>query len=185
MSVCCDKDCNRHIVIVVILLFISLSIGYFCKNNIVKFICIIIFVCLLIALILIQNGGYKQYMQTQDDIDTISKLKYMLKLHNIVPECYLDDIPIIASDESYTFKKKKIFLCLGKGSKQFDNNTLLYVMLHEFAHVMTKPEPDPHSDTWKENFDNLLQKAINANLYDPIKGIDPEYLNKEYCGSNE
>lgn len=173
MSLCCDKDCERGSTILVVLIFASLFTGYFCPNKIVKGVCMLLTIILLIILLIVQNGGYEQFVQTDEDTDKIKYMKTLLK--GIVPDCYLD-LPVVSSSESYTFKKKKIFLCI----KHFDYNTLLYVYLHELAHAMTPPESDPHSSTWRKNFDELLAIASKAGIYDSKVGIDNKYM--EYCG---
>lgn len=174
MSLCCDKNSDNISILLILFIFVALMLGYFSMNNIVKYFCMILTIIFLIILIIIQNGGYQEYMQTSDDLQRINTLKTILK--DIVPENYLN-LPVISSNESYTFKKKKIFLCI----KDFDYNTLVYVYLHELAHAITPPESDSHSVTWKKNFDELLDRAINAGLYDPDKGIDKNYMS--VCGN--
>lgn len=176
MSLCCDKDTNKTSIIVILLIMIALITGYFTINMYVKYFCMVVVVIFLITLIITQNGGYEEYMQNPDDLQKIDNLKMMLK--DIVPEKYLN-IPVVSSNESYTFKKKKIFLCL----KDFDYNTIVYVYLHELAHAKTEPESDPHSSKWKKNFDEMLNKAIDAGIYDPIKGIDKNYM--KACGEKK
>jgi len=169
MSLCCDKNSDITSTLLILFIFIVLISGYFTSNIFIKYFCMMLTIIFLIVLIIIQNGGYQEYMQTPDDLQRIADLKHLLK--NIVPEQYLN-LPVISSTESYTFKKKKIFLCI----KDFDYNTLIYVYLHELAHAITPPESDSHSLIWKKNFNDLLDKAISAGLYDPDKGIDKNYM---------
>lgn len=169
MSLYCDKDCQNITTVCVVLILASLFTGYVCPNTTVKIVCIILTIIILLSLILAQNGGYNEYIQTPEEVDRIENLRN--KLRTIIPEPYID-IPIVSSSESYTFRKKKIFLCLG----DFPDNTLLYVLIHEFCHAMCPPEPDPHSPKWKSIFDEYLQKAIDKGVYNKQIGIDPNYM---------
>lgn len=73
-------------------------------------------------------------------------------------------------------KGQKIYICVrdnntGKVSK--DINTVMYVMIHELAHVMTKSIG--HTEQFWENNNFLLKKAKKFKLYS-------ENNNKKYCG---
>ena len=75
-------------------------------------------------------------------------------------------------------KGQKIYICVrdnntGKVSK--DINTVMYVMIHELAHVMTKSTG--HTKQFWENNAFLLKKAKKFRLYS-------ENNNKKYCGIN-
>ena len=54
-------------------------------------------------------------------------------------------------------------------------NTLMYVALHELAHVVNSTHG--HDDEFKKNFAKLLERATQLGIYDPTKPL-PEY----YCG---
>jgi len=178
MSICCDKNCDTSSTVLIIIILLSLITSYLCPVKFVKVMCLILTIILLITLVITQSGGYEQFLQNSDDSKKIEYLKGLLK--NVVPKCYLDDIPVYSSSsESYTFKKKKIFLCI----KDFDVNSIIYVLLHEYAHCMTPPEPDAHSAVWRKNFDDLLKKAEEQGVYNPNIPFDENYM--KMCGSGK
>lgn len=78
-------------------------------------------------------------------------------------------------------KGEKIAFCLdkkksGKGGL-IDKNTLMFVAIHELAHVATKSIG--HTDEFWQNFRFLLQEAEELNIYHPV---DYAKTPKEYCG---
>lgn len=79
-------------------------------------------------------------------------------------------------------KGEKLAFCLNKKSnennhKLIDQNTLIFVALHELAHIMTKVSG--HKQIFWQNFKFLLTEAKEANIYTPI-----DYKNnpQPYCG---
>jgi len=78
-------------------------------------------------------------------------------------------------------KGEKIAFCLdkkksGKGGL-IDPNTLMFVAIHELAHVASHSVG--HTDEFWRNFKFLLQEAEDINIYNPI---DYKSSPKEYCG---
>lgn len=86
---------------------------------------------------------------------------------------YLD---IREGSSSYTENKKTIYICTRdpKTNMVYDDNILLYVCIHECAHVLV-PEYDEHGPKFKAMMDHLLKKAIAAGIYDPSIPIPPTY----------
>ena len=79
-------------------------------------------------------------------------------------------------------KGEKLAFCLNKeknGTKLIDINTLMFVAIHELAHVMTTTEG--HKQEFWQNFKYLLEQAKEANLYDPV---DYKKNPEPYCGMN-
>lgn len=78
-------------------------------------------------------------------------------------------------------KGEKIAFCLekkqGGGSGLIDNNTLMFVALHELAHVASKSVG--HTKEFWDNFKFLLQQAEKINIYTPV---DYKNTPQEYCG---
>ena len=79
-------------------------------------------------------------------------------------------------------KGEKLAFCLNKKSnennnKLIDENTLMFVALHELAHIMTKVSG--HKQVFWQNFKFLLGEAKEAKLYTPV-----DYKNnpEPYCG---
>ena len=79
-------------------------------------------------------------------------------------------------------KGEKIALCLGrsndteKNEQLIDPNTLMFVALHELAHVMTKSEG--HTNEFWENFKFLLNCAVEIDVYNPV---DYQKKPQKYC----
>ena len=82
---------------------------------------------------------------------------------------------------SYSVNKgEKVVLCLRSRDKQnrlMDLNTMMFVSLHELAHICT--ESVGHDETFWENFKWLLENAVQTGLY---KKQDFQQKPVEYCG---
>jgi hypothetical protein len=85
------------------------------------------------------------------------------------------DINIQIGNKSYTINKKDIYLCMyDENNKFYENQQLIYVLLHEISHVIC--DDIGHTDDFFEIFDELLNIAIRMKIY------DPEFVLKEkYC----
>ncbi len=72
---------------------------------------------------------------------------------------------------SETINKKNVYLCLKDSTgNYYDYNMLMYVTLHECAHVLSKAIDSDHNNTSQEFMDNfkmLLDKAESIGIYDP------------------
>lgn len=82
---------------------------------------------------------------------------------------------------SYSINKgEKIVFCIRsrKTDKIIEMNTLMFVAIHELAHVMTKSIG--HTDEFWNNMKYLLKKAIKIGVYSPI---DYKQNPKAYCGT--
>lgn len=87
---------------------------------------------------------------------------------------------------SYTQNKgEKIVFCLRTKGDNFGNrnelhskNLLLFVAIHEMAHIITESIGHEDPQFWK-NFSFLLKEAMSINLY---KYIDFRKKPQEYCG---
>lgn len=88
-------------------------------------------------------------------------------------------IPLKEGDSSYTENKDVITLCLKdpKTNKYYDFNTLMYVSLHELAHVSSTSHG--HGDEFKDNFAKLLKRAESLGIYNSNLPIPVSY-----CGVN-
>ena len=78
-------------------------------------------------------------------------------------------------------KGQKIAFCLNKKKEDnnnlIDENTLMFVAIHEMAHVAS--ETIGHNKEFWDNFKFLLKEAKEAGIYNPI---DYSANNEEYCG---
>lgn len=87
--------------------------------------------------------------------------------------------------KSYTINKKKMHLCVkDENDDYYDDNMLIYVSLHELAHVMC--DEIGHTPKFWAIFDKLLNKA--SKIIDPVTNkpvYDPDgIINKNYCNSS-
>jgi predicted metal-dependent hydrolase len=82
---------------------------------------------------------------------------------------------------SYSVNKgEKIVLCIRSrddDAKLIDLNTLMFVVLHELAHIMTVSVG--HTEEFWTNFKFLLTKGIELDIY---KEIDYSKNPQKYCG---
>lgn len=82
---------------------------------------------------------------------------------------------------SYSINKgERLVFCLrsrDEGSELQDDNLLMYVAIHELAHLMTKDVG--HTDTFWKNNRLLLREAIAIGVY---KKIDFDKEPHKYCG---
>ena len=77
-------------------------------------------------------------------------------------------------------KGEKLAFCLNTtkdGDHLIDENTLVFVGIHELAHIMTKSVG--HKPEFWNNFRFLLENAKEMNIYQPI---DYKKDPKNYCG---
>lgn len=80
---------------------------------------------------------------------------------------------------SYSVNKgEKVVLCIRQKDRSFvDKNVIMYVAIHELAHIMTKEVG--HPDSFWRNFKFLLEEAMKIKLY--IK-VDYRDSPQDYCG---
>jgi len=77
-------------------------------------------------------------------------------------------------------KGEKLAFCLNKtknGNTLIDMNTLIFVAIHELAHIMTKSIG--HKQEFWKNFKFLLENAKEAKIYTPV---DYKSNPQSYCG---
>ena len=77
-------------------------------------------------------------------------------------------------------KGEKLAFCLDtkrKGGKLIDDNTLLFVAIHELSHIASVSVG--HTEEFWNNFRFLLREATSLNLYKPV---DYSKHPEEYCG---
>ena len=111
------------------------------------------------------------FMKGSDPV--LNELKKQLQV--LHPE--FRTLEVYEGDKSYTINKKKVYICLkDKNGRYYNRNMLVYVMCHEFAHVLAKTE-EGHTEKFNQIFADLLEQATQAGLYNP--SIPPL---TNYCG---
>jgi hypothetical protein len=116
------------------------------------------------------------YMVSLPDIKEhflISDLK--TKLAIIDP--MFKELDVRESSSSFTEDKSIIYLCLRDDHGQFyPENTIMYVALHEIAHLINKKDYG-HTPEFHRQFDKLLCLAAKKHVYDS-EAPHPNF----YCG---
>lgn len=77
-------------------------------------------------------------------------------------------------------KGEKMVFCVNirrNGERLIDQNTLMFVALHELAHVMTLSIG--HTPEFWDNFKFLITRAVECNVYNPVNYKE---VPAEYCG---
>lgn len=144
---------------------------------------LIIIIVIFITLLLIfwTTRNYERFCETEEcqaDVDTIKHLKNVLK--NIAPEVTNYDIK--PGTESVTINKEKIFICLRDpdNGQMYPFDILLYVTLHELAHVLSKTySTKTHNLEFRNNFDKLLKRAYEKNFLPVNVTIPDNYCKKK------
>ena len=107
--------------------------------------------------------------------------KYIDQMHNKLKNTKIQESTDNGIYTSYSINKgEQIIFCLRsrkETGKLHELNLLMYVVIHELAHVAC-PEFG-HTELFKEIFAFLANEAIKINIYTKI---DFKLNNKEYCG---
>lgn len=108
-------------------------------------------------------------------------VKRLIKGYN--PQKIYETLPTSEYTAYSENKGEKLAFCLDteKNSKGrlIDDNTLMYVALHELSHIATISIG--HNNEFWENFKFIITEAKNINLYNPI---DYKKEPARYCGMN-
>lgn len=130
---------------------------------------IIILVLVIILIILAIYLQVKDHYSQSDPM--IQKLKGIIQ--EISPEA-ASKIRVYKGDKSYTINKRNVYLCLtDEKGEYYSMNTLVYVALHEIAHVLC--ESIGHTEEFDSIFKELLIKAEKMGYYDPNMKIPQDY----------
>lgn len=101
-------------------------------------------------------------------------------IKNFNPQSIVETLPNSEHTAYSENKGEKIAFCLNTtkdGDKLIDQNTLMFVSIHELAHTMT--ESVGHTDEFWNNFKFLLENASKINIYRPV---DYSKHPTSYCG---
>ena len=100
-------------------------------------------------------------------------------LDNYNPRALSETLPGSKYTSYSVNKGEKISICIRSVEDEafIDDNTILFVVIHELAHVMT--EEVGHTQLFWSNMKYLLEEGKNVGIYNPI---DYRKTPKEYCG---
>ena len=130
----------------------------------------ILLVFFLVSMAILVITGFRIKEKYEEDDAMLVELRS--KLQDTFPE--MKNIILLKGDKSYTINKKRVYLCLyDADGKYYNENMLVYVLLHELAHVMCSEIG--HTEKFHEIFNGLLEKAIKNNLYNPNIPIIRDY----------
>ena len=120
---------------------------------------------------LVENVG-----QRYPDRENVQKL-----VKNFNPTTIKETLPTSEYTAYSENKGEKIAFCLNKKKTDNDNlidsNTLMFVAIHEIAHIMTTSVG--HTEEFWNNFKFLLENAVEIKIYTPI---DYKKEPEGYCG---
>ena len=152
-----------------------------------------IILALLLSMFLIYgvcNQVRDNYLQKDDKLQELKELVLPLFkkekfnsdiLSSLQRGNILDEVLLLRGEKSYTINKEKIYICLkDDNGEYYDNNMLIYVLLHECGHVLC--DEIGHTEKFHNIFEELLKEATEMGIYDPKKPIDMNYCEN---GDNE
>lgn len=80
-----------------------------------------------------------------------------------IPE--FKNIAMSGSNQSFTLNKRDVHICTkDELGRYYEDNMLIYVMLHELAHVLCNEVG--HTEKYRSIFTELLNRAEKAGVYD-------------------
>lgn len=103
-------------------------------------------------------------------------------LARFTPDVFIEN-EMSSPDTSYSENKgQKIVVCLRDKTKPpkyplVEKNTVMFVMLHEMAHLMT--ETIGHTQEFWSNFKRILGDAVQIGIYHPVNYA---HQPADYCG---
>jgi len=116
-------------------------------------------------------------IELQDKLSILfdDKTKYDGVLKKIDKEKMKNHISLSKGNKSYTINKEHVYLCMkDENNNYYDDMTLLYVLLHELAHIINT-EDIGHTKNFHIIFDSLLDKAVELGIYDKKHKVPNNY----------
>lgn len=134
---------------------------------------VLLVVCLCLSLFLVlfssfSSFGSTAFPSTTESYQRNDKMIHTIKekLHKVIDKKILDGCTFTAHHKSLTENKKHVKLCLyDENGEYYHPNMLMYVALHEMAHVLNPTIG--HDDSFHRIFDALLEKAESHGIYHP------------------
>lgn len=82
--------------------------------------------------------------------------------------------------ESYALDKKEVHMCINTPrGDYYDDNILMYVGLHELAHILIPEDTSHHPPIFDTKFNELKDRAQRLNLFNPNFSFPSEYCGKK------
>jgi hypothetical protein len=155
------------------------------KLNWITIFILLILIIFIIWVVVLQIEEY--YLQNDPKLDELrdileplfTKNNYSGVLESLNNRNILEDIGLYNGKKSYTINKEKVFLCLtDKNNKYYNNNLLIYVLLHEISHCIC--DEIGHTEKFHEIFEAILNEAVKEGIYNPSIPII-----QDYCSYND
>ena len=88
----------------------------------------------------------------------------------------LKELNFYPGKNSYTLNKKDTYICMKdkKTGEYYNDQILLYVILHEISHSINT-ENVGHTKEWNDIFEELLEYASEMGVYDPTTDVPLSY----------
>lgn len=126
---------------------------------------------------LVSSMGAKYMVANANESD---KKNVMRLVEGFNPKKINETLPTSEFTAYSENKGEKLAFCLNQrknGTRLIDENTLLFVALHELSHIMTSTVG--HTDEFWQNFKFILTNAVKLKLYIPV---DYKKKSQPYCG---
>ena len=120
-------------------------------------------------LIILQEHLKKTYGNSDNRVSSLER--------NFRPDAIKEGVQTPGYTSYSVNKGEQIILCLRNKDSLVDINTMMFVVLHEFAHLAT--ESIGHTTEFWDNFRWILEESINIGIYTKQ---DFEKKSVEYCG---
>ena len=135
----------------------------------VNWVSVSIAACLVAVLVYHVNRQIKENMQQDDPM--LHRLREVLEpVHPVVRT-----LRLYKAEKSYTINKERIYLCLlDADGDYYSLNTLVYVLLHEIAHLLNTKDVG-HTEEFHRIFDDLLFRAAEIGSFNPSIPIPSDY----------
>lgn len=135
-------------------------------------------ILLVVLLIILTFSLFQIYYKIIEHYENKEEDAYIKSLFNEIKlidndiEKIEHKLRFFEGSKSYTIDKKDIYICKKdkKTGEIYHKNQLVLVLIHEISHALC---PDVgHTPSFDYIFENLLQKATDANLYTPTISVD-------------
>lgn len=101
--------------------------------------------------------------------------KYTGKLTVLNDRDLMNEVILYRGEKSYTINKHKIHICLfDENGEYYSNNTLIYVLAHELAHVINTKNVG-HTQEFHDIFEELLDLLTEKGVYSPSIPVPLSY----------
>jgi len=138
------------------------------------FIVFLFVIVLLLVGALIWYFGCREWFGEETDKDPML-MELQALLIQVHPKA--EHINLRKAGKSYTVNKSDMYLCLrDEAGEYFNKNMLIYVGIHELAHVVCKSIG--HTEEFHAIFDELLNEAIKKGIYNPSIPVVGDYQDR-------